>query len=149
MNLRAVPAPRRLMIQASALIDRLFACLNAHDDDCVRSLLSSEFEFVEGAPPGAPSERALLDRLALLRRAFPDIVYRVARTREESGWHYVEFKALGTHSHEFLSVQATSALMVISGVFAVQQRHDLICRLRVTLDFRGLREQMLVAAAQR
>jgi predicted ester cyclase len=84
--------------------------------------------------------------LQMVFDAFPDIVFRPVRHIKQSDRHLLEFRAFGTHRGEFLSVPPTNTTAIVSGVFNLQSDDGVIRRLRMTVDFGGLRRQLLVAS---
>jgi steroid delta-isomerase-like uncharacterized protein len=128
---------------------RFFAALNTRDPDGMRQALAADFVFEEVAAAGEPSVDALLTEFRMVFDAFPDITFRPVRESAEGDRTYIEFRAFGVHQQEFLNVPPTGAMAFISGVFNVKADQDVIRRLRMTVDFGGLRRQLLVAARGR
>lgn len=123
--------------------------LNARDLNAVRSLLAPDFVFEEVVGGGEPSRRALLAEIEMILAGLSDAVFRPARLDRDGGRTYLEFRAMGTHSGDFLGVPATGALAMVSGVFNVTQDDRYIRSLRWTIDFGGLRRQLLMAAQKK
>jgi steroid delta-isomerase-like uncharacterized protein len=126
--------------------DRFIDSLNRQDPDGIRDALASDFVFEEVAGPGEPSIAALLEEARMLRGAFPDIDFRPVRVIKNDDRTLVEFRAIGTHRGDFLSVPATGSTAIVSGVFSLQIDGPAVSRLRLTIDFGGLRRQLLLAA---
>ena len=123
-----------------------FICgINSHDQHSVREILAPDFTFEEVAGPGEASVEALLEELRLVFDAFPDIQFRPVRQTRDGNRTYVEVRAVGTHRAEFLSVPATGTTAIISGVFNLES-DETVHRLRLTIDFGGLRRQLLLAS---
>jgi predicted ester cyclase len=78
--------------------------------------------------------------------AFPDITFRPVRHTFEAARSYVEFRAIGTHRREFLNVPPTGTVVIVSGVFNLECDDNSVRCLRLTIDFGGLRRQLLLAA---
>jgi len=127
-------------------IDRFLEGINARDVERVRVALAPDFVFEEVAGAGSPSVEALVEELRMIFAAFPDITFRPVRRTNDGGRTYVEFKAIGTHRGEFLNVPATGATAIVSGVFNIGGDGSGIRRFRMTVDFGGLRRQLLMAA---
>lgn len=132
-------------MQERSSIDAFLEAINSHDVERVRATLAPDFVFEDVAGSGSPSAEALLEELRMIFSAFPDIGFRPVRQTRESGRTYVEFKAIGTHNGEFLNVPATGTMAIVSGVFNLEGNGS-IRRLRLTVDFGGLRRQLLMAA---
>lgn len=126
-------------------IDAFLEAINARDVEQVRDSLAPDFVFEDVAGPGAPSADALVEELRMIFAAFPDIGFRPVRRTQEGSRTYIEFKAIGTHTGEFLNVPATGTMAIVSGVFNLES-NAAIRRLRLTVDFGGLRRQLLMAA---
>jgi hypothetical protein len=114
--------------------------------DQLREVLAPDFIFEEAAGPGEPSVDALFHELQLVFDAFPNIEFRPVRQTDAETRTYVEFRAIGVHAGEFLDVPPTGTLAIISGVFNLEADHQHVRRLRLTVDFGGLRRQLLTAA---
>ncbi|MBV9281796.1 MAG: ester cyclase [Chloroflexi bacterium] len=128
---------------------RLLDAINTHDLTRVRGVLASDFVYEEVAGPGELSVEALLHELDLVLSAFPDLLLRPVRQTTEGERTYLEFRGMGTHSGEFLSVAPTGATAIVSGVLNVAGGGAGVRRLRMTVDFGGLRRQLLLAARMR
>jgi steroid delta-isomerase-like uncharacterized protein len=118
----------------------------AGDAASLRHTTAPDFVFEEAAGPGERSMAALLAELEMVSRAFPDIAFRPVRHSRHDDRTILEFRAIGTHRGDFLGVPATGTLAIVSGVFTLQIEDDLVRRLRLTVDFGGLRRQLLLAA---
>lgn len=57
----------------------------------------------------------------------------------------MEVRAIGTHEGEFLKVAGTGALVLVSGVSTLSGEST-VRRASMTLDFGGVRRQLLQAA---
>jgi predicted ester cyclase len=133
-------------MEASGPLGTLLQALNDRDTDAVRSLLAPDFLFEEVAGRGRASEDALLAEIEMILSGLSDLSFRPARLTEEGNRTYLEFRAVGMHTGAFLGVPPTGTLAIVSGVFnAVQDRRH-IHALRWTIDFGGLRRQLLMAA---
>jgi hypothetical protein len=75
-----------------------------------------------------------------------DVAFRPVRLGSEDDRDILEFRAMGEHSGKFLDVQATGTIAIVSGVFNVLEDNEHIHALRWTIDFGGLRRQLLTAA---
>ena len=126
-------------------LELFLTALNEHDTTALESSLGSDFLYEEVASAGAPSREALTTELSMLFDAFPDLHFRIVRISEQDGRRFLEFRAIGTHKGEFLGVAPTMSFTIASGVFNVQADDDSIHRMRMTLDFGGLRRQLLIA----
>lgn len=135
------------MMSGEIPIDDFFAALNQHDLEALRRLLAFDFVFEEVAGPGEPSVKSLADELQLIYSGLPDITFRPVRRVTDDGKTIVEFRAIGTHDATFLSVPATGTTAIVSGVFAFEGSKR-IDRLRLTVDFGGLRRQLLTASGR-
>lgn len=124
---------------------RFLDAVNSRDPERVRGVLSADFVFEEVAGEGEPSARALVEELKIIYAAFPDIAFRPVRQTVEGNRIYVEFRAIGTHQAEFLEVPPTGTLAIVSGVFNLESDDRQVRRLRLTVDFGGLRRQLLLA----
>jgi predicted ester cyclase len=133
------------MDEYSAIM-RFFDALNAHDPNKMREALGSDFVYEEVAGEGRSSAEALLSEFRMVFDAFPDIIFRPVRQTVEGDRTYVEFRAFGVQEREFLNVPPTRTMAIISGVFNVVEDQRVIHRLKMTVDFGGLRRQLLVAA---
>jgi predicted ester cyclase len=133
--LEATPEPLEVFLRS----------VNAHDTLALNGSLAPDFVFEEVAGPGAPSRDALSAELGMLYAAFPDLHFRIVRISEEEGRRFLEFQAIGTHEGEFLGVAPTKAFTIASGGFNLEADEEFIHRLRLTLDFGGLRRQLLIA----
>jgi steroid delta-isomerase-like uncharacterized protein len=122
---------------------RFFDAINAHDTERVHSLLAPDFVFEEAAGAGERSVDALLQELHIIFDAFPDITVRPVRETTVGPRTYVSFHATGTHQGEFLGIAPTGRRVFVSGVFNLQSDGGVIRRLRHTIDFGGLRRQIL------
>lgn len=129
-------------------IDRFLDALNSHDLGQLDEVLAPDFVFEEVAGAGEASRAALRQELQMVFSAFPDITFRPVRRSREAARTYVEVRALGVHQGPFLGVEPTGAAATVSGVFNLQDEEGLIKRLRLTIDFGGLRRQLLLAAAR-
>ena len=112
----------------------------------MRGLLDGDFVYEEVAGPGEPSVAAFLHQFTRVFEAFPDIVFRPVRQTVEGNRTYVEFRAFGTHKGAFLNVEPTDTIAILSGVFNAESGEATIRRIRMTVDFGGLRRQLLLAA---
>lgn len=130
----------------NGVVGRFFGALDAHDPEALRGLLSPDFVFEEVAGAGERSVDALTHEMGMVFAAFPDILFRPVRRSLEGNRVYAEFRAFGTHQAEFLNVPATGAVAVFSGVFNLEVDDEMVRRLRMTVDFGGLRRQLLLAA---
>lgn len=129
---------------ASALLD----ALNSHDPAAISALLAPDFVYDEMRGAGQTGAEAVLAEFALVFAALPDITFRLVRISGlEDGFH-LEFRALGTHQGEFLGVLPTNTLALFGGVMTIRGGEQ-IEHLRMTIDFGGLRRQLLTAARQR
>lgn len=133
-------------VEEASPVSRYLDALNTRDAENIRGVLAPDFVFEEVAGPGEPSIQALLEELRHIYRAFPDIQFRPVRQTVDINRVYVEFRAIGTHQGEFLDVPATGTLAIVSGVFNLESSEREIRRLRLTVDFGGLRRQLLLAA---
>ncbi len=133
------------MMREDSPASRFVDALNSHQAQRVRDVLAPDFVFEEAAGPGERSIDALLYELKTVFEAFPDVIFHPIRETTEGSRTYVEFKGMGTHKGEFLHVPPTGTTAFVSGVFNLEGA-DLIRRLRLTLDFGGLRRQLLLAA---
>jgi predicted ester cyclase len=134
-------------VEKSEPVTALLDALNGRDLDAVASLLAPGFVFEEVAGSGDASRVALLAEIEMIFAGLSDVVFRPARVDRDGDRTYLEFRAMGTHSGEFLGVPPTGTLAVVSGVFNVTQDDHFIHSLRWTIDFGGLRRQLLMAAA--
>jgi predicted ester cyclase len=125
---------------------RFVDAINSRNADRLREVLTSDFVFEEAAGPGERSVEALLHELAIVFTAFPDLMFRPIRETPEGGRTYLEFKGIGTHKGEFLQVPPTGTTAFVSGVFNLEDAGERVSRLRMTVDFGGLRRQLLLAA---
>jgi predicted ester cyclase len=139
-------SPALDMTEAGSPTARLLEALNTHDPQAVRAVLAPDFTFEEVAGAGAPSIDAFLHEFGRVFDAFPDVLFRPTRETQEGIRTYLEFRAMGTHRGEFLNVRPTGITAVFSGVFNAEHDGDRICRMRMTVDFGGLRRQLLLAA---
>jgi predicted ester cyclase len=130
----------------SLLLDRFFATLNSGDWDSLDGLLAEDVIFEEVAGTGLPSRNALKEELAVLRSGLPDLSFRPVRVEPAGDRLYVEFRAMGAHRGELLRVAPTGTFVILSGVFNLAISSGRISRLRLTIDFAGLRRQLLQAA---
>ena len=137
-----------MAVQQNEAISRFLGALDRHDADELRSVLAADFIFEDVAGEGEQSVNALLTECGMVFDAFPDIVFRPVRQTAERDRHYVEFRAFGTHRGEFLHVPPTGTLAIVSGVFNLAEDGRVIRRLRLTIDFGGLRRQLLLAASR-
>jgi steroid delta-isomerase-like uncharacterized protein len=140
---------RKKILEDGSASARFFEALNAHSPEKIREALALDFVYEEVAAEGEPSVEALLSEFGMVFAAFPDITFRPVRQTAEGARTYVEFRAFGVHQREFLGVQPTGTMAIISGVFNVEAEQGAIRRLRMTVDFGGLRRQLLVAARAR
>ena len=120
--------------------------MNDPDPRSLRGTLAETFVFEEAAGAGEPSIAALTQEAEMIRRAFPDIEYRAVRRTQSAGRSLVEFRAIGVHEQDFLGVPATASLAMFSGVFNLKIEGMRVSRLRLTIDFGGLRRQLLLAS---
>jgi steroid delta-isomerase-like uncharacterized protein len=127
-------------------VAQFLEALNTHDPEHIRAALTHDFTFEEVAGPGDPSTIALTEWLQALFDALPDITFRPVRQTQEGNRTYVEFRAIGTHDGTFLNVPATGTMAIVSGVFNLVGESGRVERLRLTVDFGGLRRQLLMAA---
>jgi predicted ester cyclase len=128
---------------------RFVDAINAQNADLLRTVLTPDFVFEEAAGPGERSIEAFLHELRIIFEAFPDLMFRPIRETTEGGRTYLEFKGIGTHRGEFLQVAPTGTTAFVSGVFNPEDADNRICRLRMTVDFGGLRRQLLLAERMR
>jgi steroid delta-isomerase-like uncharacterized protein len=126
-------------------VEAFVESINARDLDKVCAVLPDDFLFEEVAGPGAASVDGLLSELRMIFAAFPDIVFRPVRHSRDGNRTLVEFRAIGTHNGEFVGVPPTGSVAVASGVFSAVEAGRKIARLRLTVDFGGLRRQLLTA----
>jgi predicted ester cyclase len=134
-------------VEKSEPVTALLDALNGRDLDAVASLLAPGFVFEEVAGSGDASRVALLAEIEMIFAGLSDVVFRPARVDRDGDRTYLEFRAMGTHSGEFLGVPPTGTLAVVSGVFNVTQDDHFSHSRRWTIDFGGLRRQLLMAAA--
>ena len=128
------------------LLDRFFTALDSGDWNGLDGMLAEDFTFEEVAGSGAPSRDALKEELGVLRSALPDLSFRPVRIEPAGDRLYVEFRAMGAHRGELLHVAPTGTFVILSGVFNLVISGGRISRLRLTIDFAGLRRQLLQAA---
>jgi predicted ester cyclase len=133
-------------MDADGPVSALLDALNARDTDALRGLLAPNFVFEEVAGPGAASRDAFFAEIEMIVNGLSDVVFRPARVSREGNRTYLEFRAMGTHTGPFLGVAPTGTLAVVSGVLNVEQDTKQIRALRWTIDFGGLRRQLLMAA---
>jgi steroid delta-isomerase-like uncharacterized protein len=133
----------------AAVVEPFFAALNSGHGDDLDNLLTEDFVFEEVAGAGAASRDALKAELEAFRTALPDISFRPVRVARDGQRIYLEFRAMGTHRGAFLNVSPTNTFAIVSGVFNVALQDGQIARLRLTVDFAGLRRQLLQAARHR
>ena len=131
------------MVEEHSPIVRFLDALNAHDAERVRLLLAADFVFEEVAGAGQPSIEAFLDELQMLFDGFPDMSFRAVRETAVGSRTYVAFHAVGTHQGTFLGVPASAKRVFLSGVLNLEIEGGTIHRLRHTIDFGGLRRQVL------
>jgi predicted ester cyclase len=136
-------------MQDTSPASRFVDAINSQNADLLRGVLTPDFVFEEAAGPGERSIEALLHELRIVFEAFPDLMFRPIRETIEGGRTYLEFKGIGTHRGEFLQVPPTGTTAFVSGVFNLADAGERICRLRMTVDFGGLRRQLLLAARMR
>lgn len=131
------------------MTQRFLDALNTWDPVLIEAVLGDAFVFEDVSGPGERSRRAFLDVLHMMRSAFPDLTFRATRhALSEEGRTVIEFKAMGTHQGEFLGVAPTGAFTIISGAFNLAHSDGRVTRLRQTIDFAGLRRQLLMAAGR-
>jgi hypothetical protein len=140
------PERRALLSAEARSVDAFLDALNAHSLHGLREVLSADFVFEEVAGAGEPSIAALETEITTVFVAFPDILFRPVRQTTDGDRTYVEFRAFGTHENVFLGVPATRAPVIVSGVLNLRHSQWEVDRLRLTLDFGGLRRQLLMAA---
>jgi steroid delta-isomerase-like uncharacterized protein len=128
---------------------RFVEAVNSHDPERIRAVLAPDFTFEEVAGPGNASVSALVSWFEPVFEALPDITFHPIRQTREGDRTYVEFRAMGTHQGHFLNVPPTGTVALVSGVFNVAGSRELVRRLRLTVDFGGLRRQLLVAERMR
>lgn len=145
MDGRRVQRGEQRDVQESSTVSRFLEALNTHETNRIRDVLTPDFVFEEVAGEGEPSLKAFLDELGMVLTAFPDIAFRPVRQTRQAERVYVEFRAIGTHQRQFLDVKPTNGMAIISGVFNLEQNGNGIRRLRMTVDFGGLRRQLLLA----
>jgi predicted ester cyclase len=133
-------------MQEASPASRFVDAINSQNADRLRRVLAPDFVFEEAAGPGERSIEALLHELRIMFEAFPDLIFRPIRETVEGGRTYLEFKGIGTHRGEFLRVPPTGTTALVSGVFNLEDAGERIGRLRMTVDFGGLRRQLLLAA---
>lgn len=124
----------------------LLDVLNTRDLDGVRALLAQDFVFEGAAASGEPSRQAFVAELEMIFAGLTDVVFRPVRLSGEDDRDYLEFRAMGEHTGEFLGVEATGAVAIVSGVFNVSEDNRHIHALKWTIDFGALRRQLLTAA---
>lgn len=124
----------------------LLDALNARDLDEVRALLAPDFVFEGVAASGEPSTEAFVAELEMIFAGLSDVVFRPVRLSNEDDRDYLEFRDMGEHTGTFLNIPATGTVAIVSGVFNVVEDNEHIHALRWTIDFGGLRRQLLSAA---
>jgi len=140
---------RRYTLDETSAAARFFDALNARSPQKMREVLADDFVYDEVAGKGEWSANALISEFQMVFDAFPDITFRPVRQTAEGNRLYIEFRAFGVHQQEFLNVPPTGAMAIISGVFNLEQDDRAIHRLSMTVDFGGLRRQLLTAARSR
>lgn len=133
------------IVDESSPVAHLMQALDSHNLEQLRRQLSHDFVFEEVAGPGRESIEALEHHLQLFFDAFPDLTFKTARKEHVDQRAYVEFRAIGTHKGAFLNVDPTESLAIVSGVLNLQISGGLVQRLRLVVDYAGLRRQLLVA----
>jgi steroid delta-isomerase-like uncharacterized protein len=131
------------MVDEPSSLGPFLDALNTHDLSRVGALLAADFVFEEAASAGRPSTEAFLDELRMLFDGFPDMTFRAVRETAVGNRTYVAFHAMGTHQGEFLGVPASGKRVFLSGVLNLQIEDGTIRSLRHTIDFGGLRRQVL------
>ncbi len=124
----------------------LLDALNARDLDEVRALLAADFVFEEVAASGEPSRAAFVAEIELIFAGLSDVMFRPVRLSTEGDRDFLEFRAVGEQTGKFLGIPATGAVAIVSGVFNVIEDNEHIHALRWTIDYGGLRRQLLTAA---
>jgi steroid delta-isomerase-like uncharacterized protein len=126
-------------------INGFLDAINAHDLDAMAGALAPDFLFEDAAGPGQASQEALVEEFKLVFAGMPDLLVRPVGLRQDGERSIVEFKGIGTHRGEFLGVAPTGTTAIVSGVFNLTTGRERITRLRLTIDFGGLRRQLLLA----
>ena len=123
--------------------------VNSHDPDRIREVLTPDFTFEEVAGPGEASVDALILWFQAVFTGLPDITFRPIRHTQQEDRALIEFRAIGTHGGPFLNVPPTGTVAIVSGVFNLVGSSAGVRRLRLTVDFAGLRRQLLMAERMR
>src|SRR4051812_33995031 len=123
--------------QLSPYVTRLVQAYNSRTLDEFDSLLSDDVVLVRAGEKahGRDEFKSVLQRL---RRAFPDIQYRIDDVIESGDRIALRWEAKGTHRGEYLGVPATGRDASYTGVTIYELRDGKITRLWVAADLLSL-----------
>jgi steroid delta-isomerase-like uncharacterized protein len=123
--------------QMSPYVKRLVDAYNSRTLEDFDSLLSDDVVLVRAGEKahGRDEFKGVLQRL---RRAFPDIQYRIDDVIESGDRLALRWEAKGTHRGEYLGVPATGRDASYSGVTIYELRDGKIARVWVAADLLSL-----------
>jgi steroid delta-isomerase-like uncharacterized protein len=119
------------------LVEKLIAAYASRNHDDFDPLLTDDVVLVrdEEKAHGKAEFKAVLARL---RRAFPDIQYRIDDIVTTPDKIILRWNAQGTHQGEYLGVPATGRPMSYSGITLYDLRGDRVARIWVSADLLSL-----------
>jgi steroid delta-isomerase-like uncharacterized protein len=123
--------------QPSPYVKRLVEAYNSHTLEDFDALLGDDVVLIRASEKahGRVEFKAVLQRL---RRAFPDIRYRIDDVIESGDRVVIRWEAEGTHRGEYLGVPATGRSMSYSGITIYELRHGKIACVWVAADLLSL-----------
>ena len=123
--------------QSSPYVKRLVEAYNSRTLEDFDSLLSDDVVLVRAGEKahGRDEFKRVLQRL---RRAFPDIQYRIDDAIESGDRIALRWEANGTHRDEYLGIPATGRNARYSGVTIYELRDGKIARVWVAADLFSL-----------
>jgi steroid delta-isomerase-like uncharacterized protein len=125
----------------ATLAERLVDAYNSRSLDDFDNVLTDDVVLVrdEEKAHGRAEFKAVL---AHLRRAFPDIQYRIEQTVAVGDTIVLRWTARGTHQGEYLSVPATNRPVSYTGITIYEVKGDRVSRVWVSADLLSLLKRL-------
>jgi steroid delta-isomerase-like uncharacterized protein len=124
-----------------AFVQRLIDAYNSKALDSFDALLTDDVVLIrdEEKAHGRAEFKAVLTRL---RRAFPDIQYRIDDVVSAGDRLILRWEAQGTHQGEYLGVQGTGRPVSYTGITEYELRDGRIARIWVAADLLSLLKRL-------
>jgi steroid delta-isomerase-like uncharacterized protein len=129
------------MNTTNPFIVRLVDAYNSTNLDAFNDVLADECVLVRDEEK-ARGREAIKGVLGKLRRAFPDIQYRVDDVVDAGNMLALRWEAVGTHRGEYLGVPATGRPISYTGITLYRLNDGRVDRIWVTADLLSLMRRM-------